>query len=440
MLLNLKGRITAGLLVITLLTMLIPGSALGIDPVDFDITPIDPTIFTTTVEWSGDEFVESSDNDGSIGNVITVTLDGAGTFNGSDAAIFPASSYTVDNVPDGLSVQIVQVDSKTAHISLTGNASNHTTVNSISDLSIDLSDLISNITLINGSRDDLKITYSGYPLFYIEPHLIPGLFALAPCMTWSDDEFEEAAINDGSISTSLLVTIENATFTGSNASVYEAGDQYTAANLPSGLSIKISKINSQTVKIELQGKANDNQEEDSIDDLNISFKDTAINNTTIYSFVYNQSRNDLKITFDDAAAATTPTYSTIHATITIGSLIYKVNDVPQQMDALPYIANSRTYVPVRYLAYALGLTADDIAWDNATRTVTLVDDSSSTTIQLTIGSKYLFVNGTPTLMDVAPEITSSRTMLPARWVAEALGAVVGWDAATRTVVIDKIIE
>ncbi len=440
MLLNKKVKLMAGLLVLILFTMLIPASALGIDPLAYDIIPIDPSIFTTTVEWSGDEFVESTDNDGSIGNVITVSLDGTGTFNGSDGTIFPASSYSVDNVPDGLSVQIVQVTNKTAQISLTGNASNHTTINSISDLSIDLSDLITAITLISGSRDDLKITYTGYPLFYVIPHLIPGQFVTAPCMTWSDDEFEEASINDGSIATSLLVTITNATFTGSNGSVYTAGNQYTAANLPAGLTVKISKINDYTIKIELLGEADDNEAADSINNLNISFTDAAIDNTSIFSFVYNQSRDNLAISFEDAETSTTTPYSTIHATITIGSLIYTVNDVPAQMDALPYITNSRTYVPVRYLAYALGLTADDIDWDNASRTVTIVDANSSTTIQLTIGSKYLFVNGTPTLMDVAPEITSSRTMLPARWVAEALGAAVGWDSATRTVVIDKIVN
>ena len=39
--------------------------------------------------------------------------------------------------------------------------------------------------------------------------------------------------------------------------------------------------------------------------------------------------------------------------------------------------------------------------------------------------------------DVAPEIASDRTMLPARYVAEAFGAVVGWDAGTRTVLIQN---
>jgi len=39
--------------------------------------------------------------------------------------------------------------------------------------------------------------------------------------------------------------------------------------------------------------------------------------------------------------------------------------------------------------------------------------------------------------DVAPEIVAGRTFLPARYVAEAFGAAVVWDAAANTVSIQK---
>lgn len=61
---------------------------------------------------------------------------------------------------------------------------------------------------------------------------------------------------------------------------------------------------------------------------------------------------------------------------------------------------------------------------------------------LTIGSKKLekTVNGvhTVTLMDVAAQIMNNRTMLPIRYVAEALGFNVAWIKETRTVVIYDI--
>jgi len=45
------------------------------------------------------------------------------------------------------------------------------------------------------------------------------------------------------------------------------------------------------------------------------------------------------------------------------------------------------------------------------------------------------VNQAPVQMDVAPEIKDGRTMLPARWVAEALGAEVDWDENTKQAII-----
>ncbi len=47
----------------------------------------------------------------------------------------------------------------------------------------------------------------------------------------------------------------------------------------------------------------------------------------------------------------------------------------------------------------------------------------------------LVVNGKEIKPDVAPQIVGNRTMVPVRWIAEALGAEVEWDADTKTVII-----
>lgn len=119
-------------------------------------------------------------------------------------------------------------------------------------------------------------------------------------------------------------------------------------------------------------------------------------------------------------------------TFVIGSNIYTVNGITKIMDVAPYIKNSRTYVPYRYLALALGVADEDIAWDETAKTVTVTKGEN--VVVATIGSTTLTVNGAATVMDVAPEITNSRTMLPARFLAEALGATVGWDPSSYTVV------
>jgi hypothetical protein len=122
------------------------------------------------------------------------------------------------------------------------------------------------------------------------------------------------------------------------------------------------------------------------------------------------------------------------AEFAIGMSQYFVNDqVPGiSMDAAPYIDpnSGRTLVPVRYLGDALGATT---AWDAGSQTVTLT--SGSATISMVVGSLTLNVNGQTQTLDQAPVIQNGRTYLPARWVANALGYQVDWNAANRIVII-----
>lgn len=91
-------------------------------------------------------------------------------------------------------------------------------------------------------------------------------------------------------------------------------------------------------------------------------------------------------------------------------------------DTKPYISNSRTLVPARFVVEQLGASID---WDNDTGTVSISKDDDS--IILTIGSTEIVKNGVSSAMDVAPVITDSRTIVPLRFVSEQLGVVVEWD-------------
>lgn len=88
------------------------------------------------------------------------------------------------------------------------------------------------------------------------------------------------------------------------------------------------------------------------------------------------------------------------------------------LDAVPYIKQNRTYVPIRALSEAFGAKVD---WDGATRSVTITLDECS--IVMDVGSIQYFIDGVPHYMDVAPEIeaTTGRTFVPVRFVAEGLG-------------------
>ncbi len=65
------------------------------------------------------------------------------------------------------------------------------------------------------------------------------------------------------------------------------------------------------------------------------------------------------------------------------------------------------------------------------------EDNSENEIILTIGQKEAVVFGKTKTNDVAPIIRNDRTMLPARFVAEELGAKVSWSEAERKVTIKK---
>lgn len=103
-----------------------------------------------------------------------------------------------------------------------------------------------------------------------------------------------------------------------------------------------------------------------------------------------------------------------------------------KMDVAPFIQSDRTFVPVRFLGNALGVTQDRITWDNPSQTATL--QGANATLQLAIGQARVVSNGQAKAIDVAPVLKSDRTFLPARFVAEGLGYQVAWDDATQTVV------
>jgi hypothetical protein len=70
-------------------------------------------------------------------------------------------------------------------------------------------------------------------------------------------------------------------------------------------------------------------------------------------------------------------------------------------------------------------------WDGATQKVTI--NKGSATIELTINGMTITTNGKASQMEAAPLLVNGRTYLPARDIAEALGYTVEWDAASQTV-------
>jgi hypothetical protein len=103
------------------------------------------------------------------------------------------------------------------------------------------------------------------------------------------------------------------------------------------------------------------------------------------------------------------------------------------MDVAPYIKNGRTMIPLRFAANALGIEDNNILWDDATKTVTIIKGDHVVSLQ--IGKNELKINGASISIDAAPEIFSSRTMLPIRALGTALGATLEWNETDRSVTV-----
>ena len=117
--------------------------------------------------------------------------------------------------------------------------------------------------------------------------------------------------------------------------------------------------------------------------------------------------------------------------MTVNKSFAFVDDRIQNLDAAPIIRNSRTMLPVRFVAETLGAT---VGWDAATSTATITG-ANGAVIEITIGASEAKIGGETVALDAPAFIENSRTYLPVRFVAEALGAYVGWDGTTSTATI-----
>lgn len=109
----------------------------------------------------------------------------------------------------------------------------------------------------------------------------------------------------------------------------------------------------------------------------------------------------------------------------------KLNGERLRYDVSPYIdENSRTIVPVRFVAEDLG---GDVEWDRENRRVEIV--KGDLVLELWIDEQEARVNGEAVALDTSPALNAGRTMVPIRFVSETFGLEVEWERETRTVLL-----
>lgn len=102
-----------------------------------------------------------------------------------------------------------------------------------------------------------------------------------------------------------------------------------------------------------------------------------------------------------------------------GELIF----LPDQRAFIDTKAN-RTYVPLRFVAEALGAK---VSWDAAKNTAAISREGKA--VIVVIGAATARVDGKAVSLDAPARLANQRTMVPLRFVSQALGEKVKWEPA-----------
>lgn len=122
--------------------------------------------------------------------------------------------------------------------------------------------------------------------------------------------------------------------------------------------------------------------------------------------------------------------------IPVGQKYMIVGEKTLTTDVAAYInMDGYTMLPVRTVAVALGIDADNLSWHEESKTVTIF--YGQRVITMTVGQKSVFVSGTEIPASAAVEVIGGRAFLGMRDLATALGVTdVAWDNTTKTVTLN----
>jgi hypothetical protein len=109
----------------------------------------------------------------------------------------------------------------------------------------------------------------------------------------------------------------------------------------------------------------------------------------------------------------------------------QLNGQPLQTSVAPIMHRGRTLVPMRDIFEALGA---EVQWDSYTRSITAT--RAATTVKMQMGRSNAWLNGHSIPLDQPPMVVNNRTMVPLRFVSEALGANVSWNNRLQLVAIN----
>ncbi|RCX21695.1 copper amine oxidase-like protein [Fontibacillus phaseoli] len=101
-----------------------------------------------------------------------------------------------------------------------------------------------------------------------------------------------------------------------------------------------------------------------------------------------------------------------------------------QPQSAPYVKNGTVFLPLRDIGELLGTV---VFWSSSSKTVTMT--YPELTVALHYGSGKATINGKDQSLAATPEMIKGRIYVPLRFLSEATGAKVKWNAKTQTVSI-----
>ncbi len=160
------------------------------------------------------------------------------------------------------------------------------------------------------------------------------------------------------------------------------------------------------------------------------------------SYSLDEGTNNILITAIDKAGNETTKKITILfkkrtiIKLQIGNRMAVINDKTVVLELAPFIESGRTLVPLRFVAETFGAKVE---WEPKEQKITITLENK--TIILLVGKKEALVNNERYYLEVPPkvieipEIGGGRTVVPLRFVSEALGAQVDWEPELQIITI-----
>jgi cytochrome c556 len=116
----------------------------------------------------------------------------------------------------------------------------------------------------------------------------------------------------------------------------------------------------------------------------------------------------------------------------IQSNVLIIDGKESKMDTMPFNRNGTSYIPLRYLAEAIGAK---VTWDNEARSVWI--DAGEAKAQFWIGQPFMELNGKRMEIGQPVILQDDRTQVPVRFVAELFGWDVAWGTSDWSITLTK---